>query len=404
MLSTRRQFLSASAIGIAGTVGLSSLSTQRESDTTSSYDWPMARYDPSGTGYNPDASGPKHDVAVAWQHEAPDWFRGSFQPIRHGETIFIGGNGLLALDKNTGQRQFSVPGPYHSPPTIASTSIYQTDTLGITGPAGIYGLNASGGQALPFTDHRLGGERWSGPHSSTPGFFEPTEAATPITASGLIYSALPGTNDLVAVNPNSGDIQWRQSSPKDEASSNMYNRPAVYNGIAFVTAWPYQVTAYSAKTGDQHWHREISDQMVLPPVATDEGVVIQTRESIQLRARSDGALLWERTLDGNATDSSPAVADGTIFVADEQESLHALSLSTGQTQWTAPFDGRTTPVVAEDRVYCVDSLWALKAFDRNTGEQQFKYHPSEVPLSPPIVGDGILYLANRSQVLALEEA
>ncbi|WP_434531741.1 PQQ-binding-like beta-propeller repeat protein (plasmid) [Haloarcula sp. NS06] len=144
--------------------------------------------------------------------------------------------------------------------------------------------------------------------------------------------------------------------------------------------------------------------MVLPPVATDEGVVIPTRETVQLHARSDGSLLWKRNLDGNAVDSTPAVANGMIFVADERESLHALSLATGETQWTAPFNGKTTPVVADDRVYAVDSLWALEAFDIATGAKQFEYQPSEVPLSPPIVGDGILYLANRRRILALEEA
>ncbi|WP_265108207.1 PQQ-binding-like beta-propeller repeat protein [Halosolutus halophilus] len=274
----------------------------------------------------------------------------------------------------------------------------------MTGPSGIYGLDANGGRELPLAEVRVGSERWTGPQSPASGLFGPAESTTPVTANGTIYTAVPGTNSVVALNPNNGEVLWRRTHHKDEAASGTYNRPAVDGGIVFVTAWPQQATAYRADTGEQHWHRELQEMTVLPPVATDEGVVIPTRESVQLRARSDGSLLWERNLDGNATDSTPAVANGTIFVADERESLHALSLATGETRWTTPFDGKTTPVVADDRVYAVDSLWALEAFDVATGEKQFEYQPSEVPLSPPIVGDGILYLANRDRILALEEA
>ncbi|MFD1589326.1 PQQ-binding-like beta-propeller repeat protein [Halorientalis brevis] len=393
-----------SALGVSGAAGLASLATQEDTDRQSPSDWPMARYDPPGTGYNPQAAGPTDDVAVAWTHEAPAWFRGSTQPVRQGETLYVGGNGLLALDTETGQRRFSVQGPYHSSPTVAPASIYRTKTLGITGPTGIYGLNARGGQPLPLTDQTVGGERWTGPRSPAPGFFGPAEATSPVTANGRIYTAVPGTNSVVAVEPNNGEVLWRQTHHEDEGISGPYSRPAVDDGLVVVTAWPEQATAYRADTGEQHWHRELGKSTVLPPIATDEGVVIPTRESVQLRARADGSLLWERDLAGNATDSTPAVANGTIFVADEQASLHALSLATGETRWTAPFEGETTPVVTDNRVYAVDSLWALKAFDVATGEQQFEYHPSEVPLSPPIVGDGMLYLANRGRILALEDA
>ena len=404
MSSSRRRFLGLAALGITGSAGLTSLDSQERTDSHSSYDWPMGQYDPSGTGYNPNVSGPKDNVVVAWTHQAPDWFRGNTQPIRRGKTLYVGGNGLLALDTETGKRRFSFKGPYHSSPALAPASIYRTKTLGITGQAGIFGLNADGGWDLPLPAVRVGGERWTGPQSPTPGFFGPAESTTPVTANGRIYTAIPGTNSVVALDPNNGEVLWQRTHHKDEAASGTYNRPAVDDGIVFVTAWPQQATAYRADTGQQHWHRELEEMMVLQPVATDEGVVIPTRESVQLRARSDGSLLWKRNLDGNATDSTPAVANGTIFVADERESLHALSLATGETRWTAPFDGKTTPVVADDRVYAVDSLWALEAFDIATGEKQFEYQPSEVPLSPPIVGDGTLYLANRSQVLALEEA
>jgi outer membrane protein assembly factor BamB len=114
--------------------------------------------------------------------------------------------------------------------------------------------------------------------------------------------------------------------------------------------------------------------------------------------------VWRYSTNGNAVDSTPAVAAETIFVADEQESLQAIDLETGQQRWAAPFDGPTTPVVADGTVYAVKAGYSLVALDAQSGETLFEYQPSQVPLSTPIVGDGVLYVANRERILALEEA
>ncbi|WP_394346458.1 PQQ-binding-like beta-propeller repeat protein [Haloarcula amylovorans] len=364
----------------------------------------MARYDPAGTGHHPTASGPKADVEIAWTHDAPEWFLGTAPPIRRGETLHIAGNGLLALDSETGERQFGHPGPYGSAPARVRSSVYETDTLAVTASSGVFGLNASGGLRIPLLGERFGVERWGGSQSPRPSFFGPADSATPVTADGTIYTAIPGANAVAALDPDDGGVRWRNTHHEDDAASAEFNRPAVRDGLVFVTNWPRQATAYRAETGERHWQRELDEQMVLAPVATDAGVVVQTRNGVQLLDTADGSTLWSRDLDANAVESAPAVADGTIFAADEQESLHALDLRTGEPRWTTPFDGPTSPVVADGVVYAVRSQVALVAVDAESGEQLFEYEPSEVPLSAPVVGDGVLYATNRRRVIALEEA
>jgi outer membrane protein assembly factor BamB len=220
----------------------------------------------------------------------------------------------------------------------------------------------------------------------------------------VIYTALPGTNAVAALDPNDGRVQWRRTHHEDDAVSAEINRPAVKDGFVFVTNWPKQAAAYHAETGERRWLVELDDQLLLPPVATDRGVVVPSREFVYVLDPTDGSEVWRYSTEGNATESTPAVADGTAFVADEQESLHAIDLKTGQQRWTAPFDGPTTPVVADGTVYAVKSQYALIALDADSGETLFEYHPSQVPLSTPIVGDGVLYSANRKRIIALEEA
>ena len=174
--------------------------------------------------------------------------------------------------------------------------------------------------------------------------------------------------------------------------------------LVFVTNWPRQATAYRTDTGAQQWQRELSEQLLLPPVATEEGVVVPSRNTVWLLDADDGTTLWKHDHEGNATEGAPAVADGTVFLADQRESLHALDLVTGETVWTTPFDGPASPVVADDTVYAVRSGFSLLALDAASGEQRFEYRPSQVPLSTPVVGDGVLYATNRKRVIALAAA
>lgn len=406
MALSRRRFLESSGLVLAGSLGSTFMTGSVDSDSSSAYDWPMARYDPAGTGHHPATSGPKDDVTVAWTHDTTDWFLGTAPPIRRANTIYAVGNGLLALDSETGARQFGHPGPYQSSPARVRTSIYNTDTLAVTASSGIFGLNAGGGFNVPVLNQSLGAERWAkaDPQSPGGGLLGSPRSVVPVAANGTIYTALPGTNSIVALDPNNGEVQWRQTHHKDDPVSIQFNRPAVKDGLVFVTNWPFQATAYHADTGEQHWQRELDEQTLLPPVATEEGIVVPSRSMVQLLDASDGTVLWKRNLDGNAVESTPAVANGTIFVADELESLHALDLATGKPLWTTPFDGPTAPIVADGVVYAVRSAYSLVAIDAVSGEKRFEYQPSQVPLSTPIVGDGHLYAVNRERVIALEEA
>jgi outer membrane protein assembly factor BamB len=363
----------------------------------------MSRYDPAGTASSPTATGPKDAVQPAWTTPAPDWFAGTSAPILVEQTLYATGGGMLALDAETGTRRFGFPGAYRSTPAVARTDVYQTPTLVTTATAGLFGVNASGGIDLPLVDRHLGGERWHGPTATGSDSFGSLAPVPPVTAGGRVFTPVAGTNDLVAVDPANGDVAWERVVHEDDKVSSQPRRPAVRDGTVYVTSWPYRARAYDAATGERRWRRELDDQFVLPPVATAEGVVVPSRQYVWLLDPDDGTTLWRRDLDGNATESTPAVADGRVFLTDEQGSLYALDLATGETDWTAPFDGATAPVVADGVVYAVRSGIELLAFDAATGDRRFRFSPSQVPLSPPAVGDGTLYLSNRQRVVALEE-
>jgi outer membrane protein assembly factor BamB len=399
MPSSRRRLLASAGLAVAGAVGGSLVGAQSES-STGTVSWPMDRYDAAGTAHHPSTTGPRGELTVAWKHDSTDWFRGTTTPISVDGRLYAAGNGLLALDPESGERLFGAPGPYQSSPARASASIYETATLAVSAPTSASGLSGGGGIDVPLVEKCLGVERWTGP-TWEPGFFGPPEPPTPVVADGRIYIAVPGTESLVALDPGSGSVDWRVAFDTEESSSS-FQRPAIRDGQVFATAWPGQVAAYRAETGEREWSREIDEQMVSSPVATGSGVVVQTREDVRLLDAADGSPVWTADLDANVTDSVPAVAEGTVFAVDEQESMHAVDLTSGEVLWTTPFVGKSAPVVADGVVYAVRSGFELVGIDAASGERLLTFRPSQVPLSAPIVGDGVLYAANRKRVIALE--
>ena len=356
----------------------------------------MARYDAAGTGYNPRASGPKDGVRPKWRREPDEFSGGTGSPILLGGTLYATGRGLLALDAATGETRFGHEGSYRSSPARAAAEAYATDTLAVTAPAGVFGLNAGGG--LRLFGREFGVERWHGP-GERPGFgvFGPPTAVPPVAVDGTVYAAIPGTEHVASLDASSGAERWRVS-PGDEL-----HRPAVRDGRLYAVNWPHQATAYDAETGERLWRTDLADQMVLPPTATAGGVVVPQRTGVTALDAEDGSVRWRFEHDGNATEGAAAVAEGRAFVQSDGEdgSLHAVSLETGEEQWSAPVSGEGTPVVADGVVYARDYN-DLVAVDASDGTVRWLYD-SKLPLSTPAVGDGVLYAVAHGLIVALEE-
>ncbi|ELY69230.1 Pyrrolo-quinoline quinone [Natrinema pellirubrum DSM 15624] len=218
-----------------------------------------------------------------------------------------------------------------------------------------------------------------------------------------MYAPVVGTNDIAAMNASDGSVRWRVTVEKDEIASASFGRPTIQDETLFVANWPNKVSAYDIEDGSTIWERERAEQMQLCTPATDDGIIVMSRSGVALLETNDGNSVWERDLDGNATEGTVAVTDDTVLLSDGNTEFHALDLETGEVRWSREFHGETQPVVADGVVYAVEQGYSLHGFDVSTGTELFEYEPSEVPLSPPIIGDGRLYLTNRRRVIALEE-
>ncbi|MGB9985536.1 PQQ-binding-like beta-propeller repeat protein [Salarchaeum japonicum] len=407
MPSRRRvlQMAGGGLVAAAGATAVSTTATNTSTDETAA--WPMARHDPAGTAHSPDASGPKDDAAVAWTARAPGWFVGTSEPMLVDGTVYAAGNGIVAVDAATGEQRFAVEGTAQATPACTAADHYTTPTLATTGTDGLRGLDAAGGVELPIVGWRIGTERWRGPRSPDttgmysfgPGSFR---GPSPVSVDGQVVAAVPEQGTVVALDGDTGYVVWTVEPDAGDLTDTVVNDLVVRDGTVYVANYPYLVNAYDLATGERRWHRQLN-RRVHVTAATDMGVLALTRETVRLLSSADGATVWKYDHGGNVTDSEPAVANGLAFVPDSMETLHALHLDMGKRAWTAEFDGRGSPVVADGVVYATREDYELVAFDAETGRRRFSFTPEQVPLSTPIVSGGRLYAANRNRVLALTE-
>ncbi len=142
-------------------------------------------------------------------------------------------------------------------------------------------------------------------------------------------------------------------------------------------------------------------------VATDGGVVLG------LDARANGSVAWRYPEEGTIGEvvAAPTEADGVVYVADREGSIHLIDGRSGTPLCDSPLEAFgavvVPPIVDSDTVYVFVEQGQIQAWPagRCGGVPQGRssvYPASSVPiLLPPAVDGDTLYLLERQRLLAL---
>jgi outer membrane protein assembly factor BamB len=403
-MPSRRQFLAGSGVVAAGSA-IGGYAGQWPVSLDGEPMWPMPRHDPAGTGAT-DRPGPKSKPEVLWVTEAPEGVDPQKPPILIGDTLVASTDAsVLALDCETGAQRYGRSVTCDTPPVFARADAYRGGVLAMASEEGFVGLAVSGGFALgPLT---VGHERWQTTPAGEWGSI--AVLANSVAADGTIYATIPNRNRIVAIDANSGRIEW-EFDVGDEDRREL-NRPAVRDGTVYVTSTVDHVVALDAGTGTPEWQTKIepldSEESLNytttnAPTVTEEGLVVPTSAFVDLRSLDGGSRVWRYVHDGTNAATSAAVASGTVVLTDDEQSLYGIALDSGDTLWQSDYYPDADPIVADGIVY-LSYYWLaeLHAFDVTTGEPLWTV---EVPYaSQPIVGDGRLYVSSWGGLLALGE-
>ncbi len=196
-------------------------------------------------------------------------------------------------------------------------------------------------------------------------------------AGGTVY--VGSAFDVSALNAVTGAVQWSYSPGPGPT---YFSAPAVADGIVYVDSGGGTVYALSAATGTLVWSYDsggsASSSPTSPSVAN--GIVYVTTNNdyasgtvFALNATT-GALDW--SYDSGPVTSSPAVANGVVYVYAYPFGIEALNAATGGEEWLSVITGSTnfgsSPAVADGMVYIGDAAGQVYALNAAGGETEWE--------------------------------
>lgn len=283
-----------------------------------------------------------------------------------------------------------------------------------------------------------------------------------IAFAGDVLYVTSGYNEVLALNPNNGEIYWRTA-----ISAGSRAAPTIHNGRVFITALNNNAIALDAKSGKVLWEYEgvgeTTGLLGAASPAADDRVIIfafSSGDLVALRAENgssiwsdnlsnslrlggmsglsdirglpiingdmvlavsfggkmvsvnkrNGNRLWQREISSAET---PWIAGNTIYVFDKNYKLMALNVSNGEILWVSKvkkYQKATTrkglltwsgPIMAGGRLLLIGKDGRIAEFDPKTGEQLTQWSiRKNINIAPIIANDTLYLLTEDGSLLA----
>jgi outer membrane protein assembly factor BamB len=339
---------------------------------TSSAQSPMFRGDAAHTGVS-DAPLFQGQGGVHWRFHTAGPIRST--PAVTPTLVFVGsGDGALyAVDRRTGRQRwrFDAGDAVTASPAVAGALVVAANHHGrifaLRAETGRLVWSRQSGAALPLNTYPAGGwDIWAG---------SPVVSGTTVVIGGpdgIIYAL-----DLA-----SGRPRWTHRT-----GGRVRSTPAIAGGTVVVGSWDGRVYALDLASGTERWvHRTIGDTLDSHAAGFD-------RRAIQ---------------------SSPAIAEGGVFVGSRDGGLYALDAATGERRWRFSHRGSWvvgSPAVQSGVVYVGSSDGHfVQAVDAKSGTEKWRFEAGSNLLSSPSLAGGLLLVGTEStaapwgDLLALDQA
>ena len=197
--------------------------------------------------------------------------------------------------------------------------------------------------------------------------------------SGSMVFVTSGFDELVALNPDTGKIIWRTTTPDPVRGA-----PAAIPGRVFVTTMNNKTVAYDATDGTLLWqHSGLTGGTSILGASTpaiDKNAIITAYTSGEIYALriENGQELWGENLSPIARAAGlaglsdiralPVIDKNVVYTVSNANRLAAIDMRTGTPIWQASIGSSTTPWVSGNRVYVIGSQNTLIALDNANGD------------------------------------
>ena len=229
----------------------------------------------------------------------------------------------------------------------------------------------------------------------------PGAASSPAIVSGVAYVAT-SRGGIAAYKATTGALRWRTNvSPG-------FGTPTVSHGRIIAAGRDGNVYAFKSSDGRLLWSAAVGAGVESPPSYTAVGGVLYVGSadgSVYALDPSTGTVNEARSMPvGGPVSAPPAIRSGRLFVATENGIVTA-SDNYGVKKWSTQVGGAVTTPLATDgtRVYVDVAGVGLRALSVKSGSVAWTSAVGAGE-SSPVVANGLAYLAESTQVDALDAA
>ena len=320
--------------------------------------------------------------------------------VANGVVYFIGDSHLYAVRAATGTRlwSFGFVNAFFSDPAVANGIVY---TGSVNGK--VYARDAATGkQVWTFT----------GPAN--------TSANYPATvANGVVYAASTNGPDgtVYALDAATGKQLWSFATTERHPTGVAAAGGVVYETTSDDNGFSGGAYALDAATGTVLWHVSSTCTVsnpgcVLTTPVVANGILYAGSAAgtdfarLEALKASNGKLLWRTPALGQDIFDWPAVANGLVYIGiiGPESGVQAFNATTGKHVWTFSLPAspgpEAQPTVANGVVYIANQDGTLYALDASTGNKLTSIPVgADVEVSSPVVINGALYIGAIDQSL-----
>jgi outer membrane protein assembly factor BamB len=199
------------------------------------------------------------------------------------------------------------------------------------------------------------------------------------TGTPILYAST-GFAELLAIDPHSGQIIWRQALDYPARSA-----PSIGGGIVAVTIQNDLLLTFDPASGTPGWRFTGTVSPVTASVALagapaiDSGVIVAGFASGTLAALdvNSGTPFWEQSMAsayGQASDldfsdivGAPVITNGVVYAGSLGESIMAVDVRSGDKVWTRESSCAETLCAAGDFIYALDTSETLGVIHADEG-------------------------------------
>lgn len=213
------------------------------------------------------------------------------------------------------------------------------------------------------------------------------------------FGDFPGA--LVALDIGTGEERWRHQPGG--------TGPTLVDGRLYLGGDP--IRTLSADDGREYWSYQ-TERSARTPAVVDGGAYTAGHEWVYALDATDGRERWTHEHGGNVT-SLVAVADGSVYLNQASPDSHggpsgvtAVRVTDGTQRWqTSTGGGRQSPAIAGGTVYVADHGNTVYALNATDGTEQWRTSIPQVRRpSTPTIGDTRLFCLTKDRVFALDRA